>query len=135
MTSARPTRPYDGARAGAFDTPTLLSIAYNAPYFHDGSLPTLASVVDWFDSTKGLGLSEAERADLTAYLETVGAGDEPLRGIFDDRNTPFRLAFDELNHLSPRPSTRCYLQARQPPHPDPDRYGRRRSGRRCQHND
>ena len=86
---------YDGARAGAFDTPTLLSIAYNAPYFHDGSLPTLAAVVDWFDSTKGLGLTEAERADLTAYLETVGAGDEPFE-VFDERNTPFRLAFDEL---------------------------------------
>ncbi|MEO3417375.1 cytochrome c peroxidase [Roseovarius sp. CAU 1744] len=86
---------YDGARAGAFDTPTLLSIAYNAPYFHDGSLPTLASVVDWFDSTRGLGLSEAERADLTAYLETVGAADEPYEA-FDDRKTPFRLAFDEL---------------------------------------
>ena len=86
---------YDGARAGAFDTPTLLSIAYNAPYFHDGSLPTLASVVDWFDSTRGLGLSAGERADLTAYLETVGAGDDPYE-TFDERNTPFRLAFDEL---------------------------------------
>ncbi|WP_299848884.1 cytochrome c peroxidase [uncultured Roseovarius sp.] len=86
---------YDGARTGAFDTPTLLSIAYNAPYFHDGSLPTLASVVDWFDSTKGLGLTDAERADLTAYLETVGAGDDPFEA-FDERNTPFRLAFDEL---------------------------------------
>jgi len=86
---------YGGSRAGAFDTPTLLGTAYTAPYFHDGSLPTLASVVDWFNSTKSLGLSEGERSDLTAYIETVGAADEPYES-FDARNTPFRLAFEEL---------------------------------------
>ena len=86
---------YGGSRAGTFDTPTLLGTAYTAPYFHDGSLPTLASVVDWFNNTKSLGLSERERSDLTAYLETVGAADEPYES-FDERNTPFRLAFEEL---------------------------------------
>lgn len=91
--SAKP--PYQGARAGAFDTPTLLGTAYTAPYFHDGSLPTLAAVVDWFDETKSLGLTEADRADLTAYLETIGAADEPYEA-FDAENTPFRLAFAEL---------------------------------------
>ena len=40
-------------------------------------------------------LTDAERADLTAYLETVGAADEPYE-TFDDENTPFRLAFAEL---------------------------------------
>lgn len=86
---------YEGARAGALDTPTLLGTAYTAPYFNDGSLPTLAAVVDWFDETKSLGLSEAERAELTAYLETVGAADEPYEA-FDAENTAFRLAFSEL---------------------------------------
>ncbi|PWE30013.1 cytochrome C [Maritimibacter sp. 55A14] len=86
---------YDGSRAGAFDTPTLLGTAYTAPYFHDGSLPTLASVVDWFNDAKSLGLTEQERSDLTAYLETVGAADEPYEA-FGERNTPFRLAFEEL---------------------------------------
>lgn len=86
---------YEGARGGAFDTPTLLGTAYTAPYFHDGSLPTLAAVVDWFDATKSLGLSAAERADLTAYLETVGAADQPYEE-FDAENTAFRLAFSEL---------------------------------------
>ena len=86
---------YEGARAGALDTPTLLGTAYTAPYYHDGSLPTLAAVVDWFDETKSLGLTEAERADLTAYLETVGAADEPYEA-FDAENTAFRLAFSEL---------------------------------------
>lgn len=86
---------YEGARAGALDTPTLLGTAYTAPYFHDGSLPTLAAVVDWFDETKALGLTEEDRASLTAYLETVGAADEPYEA-FDTENTAFRLAFAEL---------------------------------------
>ncbi|AMM87375.1 cytochrome C (plasmid) [Martelella sp. AD-3] len=86
---------YEGSRGGALDTPTLLGTVYTAPYFHDGSMPTLAAVVNWFDTTKSLGLSESERADLTAYLETVGAADEPYED-FDTENTPFRLAFAEL---------------------------------------
>ncbi|MEM9761058.1 MAG: cytochrome c peroxidase [Pseudomonadota bacterium] len=86
---------YEGARAGALDTPTLLGTSYTAPYFHDGSLPTLAAVVDWFDDKRSLGLSDAESADLTAYLETVGAADEPYE-VFNAENTPFRLAFSEL---------------------------------------
>ena len=87
--------PYAGARAGAFDTPTLLGTVYTAPYFNDGSLPTLGAVVDWFDETKSLGLTGMERADLTAYIETVGAADEPYE-IFDEENTVFRLVFSEL---------------------------------------
>ncbi len=89
------TPAYTGARAGAFDTPTLLGTVYTSPYFHDGSLPTLAAVVDWFDETKTLGLTNAERADLTAYLEAVGTADKPYEA-FDAENTPFRLAFAEL---------------------------------------
>ena len=91
--SASPS--YEDARSGAFDTPTLLGTAFTAPYFHDGSLPTLAAVVDWFDETKSLGLTDAERSDLTAYLEAVGSADEPYE-TFDAENTSFRLAFSEL---------------------------------------
>lgn len=86
---------YGGARAGALDTPTLLGAKFTAPYFHDGRHPTLASVVDWFDASFELGLSEDEQADLTAYLEAVGDADEPWE-TFDEQNTPFRLVFDEL---------------------------------------
>jgi cytochrome c peroxidase len=86
---------YEGSRDGAFDTPTLLGTRFTAPYFHDGSLPTLASVVDWFDSRFELELSEPERGDLTAYLEAVGDADEPYE-VYADRHTPFRLAFEEL---------------------------------------
>ena len=62
---------------GALDTPTLLGIRFTAPYFHDGSLPTLRSVVDWFDKRYQLGLGGQEKQDLTVYLETVGDGVEP----------------------------------------------------------
>ena len=96
--------PYAGARAGAFDTPSLLGAKYTAPYFHDGSLPTLASVVEWFDETKALGLSDDEKTDLTAYLEAVGDADEPYQS-FGERDTPFRLAFEELTTFASTLST------------------------------
>jgi len=86
---------YAGDISGSFDTPTLLGSRFSAPYFHDGTLPTLASVIDWKNDRHGLGLSDAARADLTAYVEAVGDGDTPYE-VFDERNTPFRLAFDEL---------------------------------------
>jgi cytochrome c peroxidase len=86
---------YRNARDGAFDTPTLLGARFTAPYFHDGSLPTLASVVDWFNRRFSLGLDRQQRSDLTAYLEAVGDADEPYHP-FEGRETPFRLAFEEL---------------------------------------
>lgn len=58
----------------ALDTPTLLGAAFTAPYFHDGSQPTLAAVVAWFNNHFDLGLSAGEAADLTAYVATVGNG-------------------------------------------------------------
>ena len=58
----------------AMDTPTLLSSAYTAPYFHDGSQPTLRAVNEWFNTTFGLGLTERDLSDLTAYVQTVGDG-------------------------------------------------------------
>lgn len=86
---------YAGDVSGAFDTPTLRGLQFTAPYFHDGALPTIASVVDWKADRYGLALTDAERADLIAYLDAVGDADEPYE-TFDERNTQFRLAFDEL---------------------------------------
>jgi cytochrome c peroxidase len=62
------------SRDRVLDTPTLLGITHTPPYFHDGSLDTLAEVVEWFDARYTLELSDEEVADLTAYLETVGDG-------------------------------------------------------------
>jgi cytochrome c peroxidase len=87
---------YDAGLSGGFDTPTLLNTNYTSPYFHDGSLETLGDVVDWFDRRFALGLGDEERADLTAYLEVVGTGEQPYQA-FDADNTPFRLMADELS--------------------------------------
>ncbi len=87
---------YDAGLSGGFDTPTLLNTSYTAPYFHDGSLETLGDVVDWFDRRFAFGLGAGERADLTAYLEVVGTGEQPYQA-FDEDNTRFRLMADELS--------------------------------------
>ena len=66
----------------AFKTPTLRDVAQRAPYMHDGSLKSLAEVVDHYDkggidrpSRDGaihpLHLSAGEKADLVAFLETL----------------------------------------------------------------
>lgn len=67
-------RSEEYARDGALDTPTLLSAKFTAPYFHDGSLPTLRAVVEWFNDNFKLDLTKQELADLTAYVETVADG-------------------------------------------------------------
>lgn len=89
------TGSYANSQTAAFDTPTLLGARFNAPYFHDGSLPTLASVVEWYNLRFGLGLADGERADLTAYLEAVGDADQPYE-VYEGHHTPFRLAFENL---------------------------------------
>ena len=37
------------ADRGAFKTPTLRNVAETAPYMHDGSMATLAEVLDFYD--------------------------------------------------------------------------------------
>lgn len=87
--------PFPGGTPTHFETPTLRNVNFTAPYMHDGSLPTLASVVDWFNATKVLGLDDAQRADLTAYLEAVGDGEEPYQE-FEGQDSAFRLTWEEL---------------------------------------
>jgi hypothetical protein len=43
----------------------------DGPYFHDGSAPTLAAVVDHYVSLFGLSLSAQQKADLTEFLKTL----------------------------------------------------------------
>ncbi len=70
--SVQGSGPY--SRDGALDTPTLLSAKHTAPYFHDGSQPTLRAVVEWFNAQFKLGFGTAQVADLTAYVEAVSDG-------------------------------------------------------------
>lgn len=64
---------------GAFKTPTLREVARTAPYMHDGSLATLADVVDFYDAggrpnpqldlgIRPLNLTADERRALVAFL-------------------------------------------------------------------
>ncbi|MFQ5747968.1 MAG: cytochrome-c peroxidase [Planctomycetota bacterium] len=70
------------SRQRAFKTPSLRNVAQTAPYMHDGSLKTLAEVVDFYD--KGgfdnpgrdprmfpRNLTDGEKKDLVAFLESL----------------------------------------------------------------
>ncbi len=76
-------RPED---MGRFKAPTLRNVALTAPYMHDGSLATLAEVVDFYaaggrgpggDSplksplVAGFELADGERRDLVVFLESL----------------------------------------------------------------
>jgi cytochrome c peroxidase len=67
---------------GSFKTPGLRNVALRAPYMHDGSLATLAAVIDYYDrggnGKKGkspfvlkIGLTREEKQDLLAFLKTL----------------------------------------------------------------
>jgi cytochrome c peroxidase len=73
----------------AFKTPTLRELAWTAPYMHDGSLASLEEVVRHYekggvarptrskDLPRSLRLTEAERADLVAFLESLSSEKPP----------------------------------------------------------
>lgn len=70
-----------------FNVPSLLSIAVQAPYFHDGSAQTLADVFDRHglgDSTIAGELSGSERADLTVFLNAIDSTTVPFASETDD---------------------------------------------------
>jgi cytochrome c peroxidase len=52
-----------------FDTPTLRGIFATAPYFHDGSAPTLRDAIDRLPFTSDL--SDADRSALVEYVKTL----------------------------------------------------------------
>ncbi|HWP09317.1 MAG TPA: hypothetical protein VNN72_26420 [Polyangiaceae bacterium] len=54
-----------------YRTTPLRGLLKNAPYFHDGSAPTLAAVVTHYDTALSLGLTTEEQADLVEYLKSL----------------------------------------------------------------
>ena len=54
-----------------FKAPHLRGVASRAPYFHNGLAATLADVVEHYDAIDHIGLTEAEKADLTAFLSAL----------------------------------------------------------------
>ena len=78
---------------GAFKTPTLRNIEFNAPYMHDGSQKTLEEVVEWYakgghpnphlsDKIKKLDLNEQDKADLVAFMKALSG---PLPKVNESR--------------------------------------------------
>ncbi|HET9578935.1 MAG TPA: hypothetical protein VFP44_13960 [Usitatibacter sp.] len=56
---------------GRFKGPVLRSLASRPPYFHNGSAADLGAVVDFYNGRFGIGLTDAERDDLVAFLRTL----------------------------------------------------------------
>jgi cytochrome c peroxidase len=54
-----------------FKAPHLRGVASRAPYFHNGMAATLADVVEHYDKIDSIGLTDAEKADLTAFLSAL----------------------------------------------------------------
>lgn len=54
-----------------YRTTPLRGLAYNAPYFHDGSAATLADVVNHYNGYLHLGLTAQQQSDLVEYLKTL----------------------------------------------------------------
>jgi DNA-binding beta-propeller fold protein YncE/mono/diheme cytochrome c family protein len=64
--TARPER----AR-GQFKAPSLVNLRENSAFLHDGRFGELSEVVDYFDATLGLGMTDADKLALLEYLETI----------------------------------------------------------------
>jgi cytochrome c peroxidase len=76
------------ADLGAFKTPTLREVARTAPYMHDGSVPTLEAVIEFYDgggranrnldvAIHPLQLTGAEEQALVAFLRSLTSAASP----------------------------------------------------------
>jgi cytochrome c553 len=54
-----------------YRTTPLRGLSQHAPYFHDGSAPTLEAVVDHYDGVRSLRLTSRQRADLVQFLKSL----------------------------------------------------------------
>lgn len=65
--------PVHAARSasGRYRTTPLRGLWQHPPYFHDGSAPTLAAVVDHYERVLNLRLTAGEKADLVEYLKSI----------------------------------------------------------------
>jgi hypothetical protein len=67
------TEPFYAVRSatGRYRTTPLRGVWQHPPYFHDGSAPTLAAVVDHYDEHRKLNLSPSQKADLVEFLKSL----------------------------------------------------------------
>jgi mono/diheme cytochrome c family protein len=72
-TSEVPTEPTHAERSATkmYRTTPLRALWQHAPYFHDGSAPTLDDVVERYNAAKNLQLTPDQKADLVEYLRSL----------------------------------------------------------------
>ena len=70
---AEPETPSYASRSATklYRTSPLRGVWQHAPYFHDGSAPTLEAVVATYNTKRSLGLNAAQMADLVQYLKSL----------------------------------------------------------------
>jgi mono/diheme cytochrome c family protein len=70
---AEPETPSYASRSATklYRTSPLKGVWQHAPYFHDGSAPTLEAVVQTYNTTRALGLTPQQVADLAQYLKSL----------------------------------------------------------------
>jgi cytochrome c peroxidase len=56
---------------GQYRTAPLHGLWQHAPYFHNGSAPTLEAVIETYNARKSLGLTKPQMADLAQYLKSL----------------------------------------------------------------
>jgi len=59
------------ADVGKTKGPILRGLAARAPYFHNGSAATLQDVVEFYDQRFNLNMTDQQKADLVAFLQTL----------------------------------------------------------------
>ncbi len=59
------------ADIGKFKAPVLRGLAARAPYFHNGFAKDLEAVVNFYNGRFNIGLTDAEKADLVAFLRAL----------------------------------------------------------------
>lgn len=100
---------------GKFVTPTLREVTRTAPYMHNGMLPTLDAVVEFYNqgggahpnkdsNLKPLGLTVSEKTALVEFLKTL-SGDELIPADYDKiidakKGLPayVRMDFEQAKH-------------------------------------
>lgn len=97
------------ADMGKFKTPTLRNLAVTGPYMHDGSIESIAAVVQFYADggahtpakspfMHGFDLTEGERQDLVAFLESLTDEEFLTNPKFADPFLPVACAGDcDLN--------------------------------------
>ena len=59
------------ADLGKFKIPGMRGLAARAPYFHNGSSPTLLDVVNFYNQRFNMLLTDDQKADLVAFMNTL----------------------------------------------------------------